>query len=209
MPLFRDGDSLLHDCGERPEQRALLAWAEEVGLENLPDWHRLQVERWIWDRRDALGARVLDIGVDFPRPGLERAVTFGQHDERVVGDIHHLPFADGAFDGIVCTETLEHTEQPDAAAQELHRALRPGGLLLVTSPFFWPWHGIPGVYRDFWRMTHEGWAYLLRRFSRVDIVRASWTREGAALYDLLRKFEGWGYRVEVEAATGYLCAATK
>jgi len=209
VPLFRDGDSLLHDCGERPEQRALLAWAEEVGLESPPDWHRLVLERWLWDHRERLdGKRVLDVGVDFRRdyfgPGY---VTFGQYDEDVTGDLHELPFATGSLDAVCMTEVLEHVERPQRAVDEVRRALKPGGVLLVTSPFVWPWHGIPGVYRDFWRFTHEGWAYLLRDFAKVAITRVPWTNEGATFWDMVRRFEGMGWKRDVDAATGYLAEA--
>ncbi len=50
------------------------------------------------------------------------------------GDTLALPFAAGAFDRVLCSEVLEHVEQPLAAARELVRVLRPGGLLAVSVP---------------------------------------------------------------------------
>ena len=45
-----------------------------------------------------------------------------------------LPVGDGVADVVVSIETIEHLENPRALFRELVRALRPGGLLLVTTP---------------------------------------------------------------------------
>ena len=45
-----------------------------------------------------------------------------------------LPFADGSFDLIWCSEVLEHLVDPVFAARELRRVLRPGGELILTTP---------------------------------------------------------------------------
>ncbi len=39
----------------------------------------------------------------------------------VVGDAHHLPFPDGAFDLVVMLELLEHVGDPRQAVAEAHR----------------------------------------------------------------------------------------
>jgi 2-polyprenyl-3-methyl-5-hydroxy-6-metoxy-1,4-benzoquinol methylase len=49
-------------------------------------------------------------------------------------DISRLPFEDDAFDVVVCMEALEHVSDQASVVQELRRVLRPGGLLLVSSP---------------------------------------------------------------------------
>ena len=40
-----------------------------------------------------------------------------------------LPFKDGAFDRVICTETLEHVDDEHVLARELARVLKPGGIL--------------------------------------------------------------------------------
>ena len=37
-----------------------------------------------------------------------------------------LPFADGSFDCVICTEVLEHCPDPAAVVREVHRVLTPG-----------------------------------------------------------------------------------
>jgi SAM-dependent methyltransferase len=51
-------------------------------------------------------------------------------------DFHHLPLRESAFDLITCCDVLEHLNDDARALVELRRALRPGGLLLVTVPAF-------------------------------------------------------------------------
>ena len=45
-----------------------------------------------------------------------------------------LPFADGTFDLVVCTETLEHVRDVQLFLSEVRRVLEPGGRLFVTTP---------------------------------------------------------------------------
>jgi 2-polyprenyl-3-methyl-5-hydroxy-6-metoxy-1,4-benzoquinol methylase len=44
------------------------------------------------------------------------------------------PGDEGACDVVVCADVLEHIEEDDRVIQHLARALKPGGVLLVTSP---------------------------------------------------------------------------
>lgn len=49
-----------------------------------------------------------------------------------------LPFPDGAFDRVVASEVLEHVQDDRRVIGELARVLRPGGLLAVTVPRWFP-----------------------------------------------------------------------
>ncbi len=49
-----------------------------------------------------------------------------------------LPFPDGAFDRVICSEVLEHIPDDEGAMRELSRVLRPGGTMAVTVPRFGP-----------------------------------------------------------------------
>jgi SAM-dependent methyltransferase len=52
----------------------------------------------------------------------------------VRGDLTALPFADAAFDLIICKHVLEHLERPGRTIGQLARVLRPGGRLLILTP---------------------------------------------------------------------------
>lgn len=57
---------------------------------------------------------------------------FGGHGF-VCGDAERLPFADGSFDVIFSSLTLQWCTDPDGTFAELRRILRPGGLLMFTT----------------------------------------------------------------------------
>lgn len=54
------------------------------------------------------------------------------------GDALGLPFADDAFDAVICSEVLEHIPDYRGALDEIARVLKPGGVLAVSVPRFGP-----------------------------------------------------------------------
>ena len=54
------------------------------------------------------------------------------------GDIKSLPFEDNLYDAVICSEVLEHLESLDDAVSEIVRVLKPGGVLAVSVPRFFP-----------------------------------------------------------------------
>jgi ubiquinone/menaquinone biosynthesis C-methylase UbiE len=45
-----------------------------------------------------------------------------------------FPFEDGAFDLVLCAETLEHVRDVQLLLSEIRRVLRAGGELALTTP---------------------------------------------------------------------------
>jgi SAM-dependent methyltransferase len=78
-----------------------------------------------------------------------------------IGDICKCPFLPYYFyDFVVCTEVLEHTLRPWDAVKEIHRILKPHGILFLSVPFNLRIHGpLP----DCWRFTE----YALRDMLEV------------------------------------------
>lgn len=118
-----------------------------------------------------LKARVIDIGcgdgrhiVESARRGcfsvaldydaqelrLARVRIGTERVDLVVGDATRLPFRDGAFDAVICTETLEHLPDDVGAMREIARLLQPGGTLFGAVPS----HFTELV---FWRLSHAYW----------------------------------------------------
>lgn len=51
---------------------------------------------------------------------------------------YRLPFADNAFDAVICSEVLEHVPLVSNVLHEIDRVLRPGGRLVISVPRRWP-----------------------------------------------------------------------
>jgi SAM-dependent methyltransferase len=54
-----------------------------------------------------------------------------------------LPFGDGSFDLVLCTETIEHVRDVQLLLSEVRRVLRPGGTLALTTPANFPIGRLP------------------------------------------------------------------
>ena len=83
------------------------------------------------------GARVAGIDLDLGSLALTRAGLAGRGGAAagaLQADVFRLPFADGCFDRIVCSEVMEHVHDYPGAIRELVRVLRPGGTIGVTIP---------------------------------------------------------------------------
>jgi SAM-dependent methyltransferase len=110
------------------------------------------------------GGYVLNLG----GVGMGGVVNFALDPEAdIQGDAHDLSrFAPDSFDMVISTAMLQYCHSPHVVASEIHRVLRPGGLLYLDAPFVQPYcdhHGID----DLWRFTKRG---LLRLFGDFEIV---------------------------------------
>jgi hypothetical protein len=56
--------------------------------------------------------------------------------------------------------------EPFRAMAEVHRCLRPGGVMVMTSVMYFPIHLHPD---DYWRFTASGFASLARPFAHVTV----------------------------------------
>lgn len=115
--------------------------------------------------------------------------------ELAVADVYYdggrLPFADATFDAVLCSQVLEHVFTPEEFLREVRRVLRPGGRLLLATPFVWDEHEQP---HDFGRYSSFGLRALLERTGFV--VEAQ------------RKTAG-GVRALAQLGAGYLFKVTR
>jgi SAM-dependent methyltransferase len=63
-----------------------------------------------------------------------RASECGRLGALIHGNAFRLPFADGSFDKVICSEVMEHVHDYRGAARELARVTKPGGQLAITIP---------------------------------------------------------------------------
>lgn len=81
-------------------------------------------------------------GYDVSDAAVKNCIRFGLNVSKVNMDRDTLLFEDGSFDVIFALEVFEHFSNPQHALEELRRVLRPGGLLLISTPsaivYHWP-----------------------------------------------------------------------
>jgi SAM-dependent methyltransferase len=80
----------------------------------------------------------LDLDLDSIRVPSKILRKRGEEQDRMgamlQGDAFHLPFADGSFDRIICSEVMEHVHDYRGAVRELFRVAAPGARIAVTIP---------------------------------------------------------------------------
>jgi len=81
-----------------------------------------------WDGWQVQGVEIASSGVEFARSRLGLDVIQGRMME--------VDLPDDRYDVVMMQETIEHLLDPKAVLKEVHRVLRPGGILSITTPNF-------------------------------------------------------------------------
>ena len=81
------------------------------------------------------GTRV--VSLDVAQANAEKALKKYPSDNHaaVVADVFALPFKENTFDCIVASEIIEHTVDPHAFVEALKCVLKPGGTLIISTPY--------------------------------------------------------------------------
>lgn len=129
----------------------------------IPGWTiRRPLADWLQgEGARAAGLRVLDVGCGVKPyfPYFASAASYVGVDVQdnpaadVHGPVEALPLEDGSFDVVLCTQVLEHVDDPAAAVRELHRVTAPGGRVIASTHGVMVYHPNPV---DLWRWTHTG-----------------------------------------------------
>ncbi len=84
-----------------------------------------------------------------------------------VEDVHALSQQNESVDGLFCLAVLEHVYDPKKAAEEITRVLKKGGRAFIYVPFLYRYHAHEADYKDYYRYTKDGIAYLFRDCSKI------------------------------------------
>ncbi|HWD18472.1 MAG TPA: glycosyltransferase, partial [Verrucomicrobiae bacterium] len=158
QPSWRERQ--LCQCGLNSRQRASFhVLAESLGL---PHAARIYCTEQTTETYKEIKRRFpFAVGSEF----LGDKTPLGQENAQGVRheDLTRLTFPDNSFDCIVCLEVLDHIPNYRAALAEMARCLRPGGILLLTTPIHFnkektivrPLPGSASVNDFGWDLTRE------------------------------------------------------
>lgn len=97
-------------------------------------------------------------------------VAWNYHTLDAISDLVRLPFGANTFDAALCTQVLEHVNEPHLVLQEIQRVLKPGGRLFLTAPQSWHQHQKP---HDYYRYTSFGLRHQFEQAGlRVDSIQS-------------------------------------
>ena len=83
-----------------------------------------------------------------------------------IEDVHCLRVRRNSVGTVLMFDTLEHVENVHQAVDEIHRILKPGGMLIMSSVMNFPIHDYPS---DYWRFTPKAFELLLKRFASYEV----------------------------------------
>lgn len=78
-----------------------------------------------------------------------------------VADVEDLPLETASVGTVIAFNTFEHVRRFWRGFDEIHRVLRPDGVLIVSCPFHFHIHNFP---HDYWRFTPAAFEFLLERY---------------------------------------------
>jgi SAM-dependent methyltransferase len=139
----------------------------------------LELINRMWDEKKIEGP-VLDVGsaetgyqkaqgYDFRKMFTDRGLVYEATDIRedvgidFVGDFATLDLGK-KYKTILCTEMLEHVDDPVAVVENCRKHLVQGGYILITVPDIYPVHSA----KDCWRFTECGTKNLCRKFEPIE-----------------------------------------
>lgn len=139
------------------------------------EWTRLMLK----DNPDSVG-----YGIDISEIVCKVAVENCPQGIFNQADCYYLPFSDGFFDLVHAAEIIEHLEEPERAIAEIYRVLKPGGDLILTTPFEQNGNFDPDYIEHLWRWDIEGIReYLGTRMDKSKLVGFKIVEEHSRFYN--------------------------
>ena len=120
---------------------------------------------------------------------IESDVSFGSRTQ-IIFDAHNIPYKDFTFDLVIAQAVLEHVIDPYRCVEEIHRVLKPDGIVYAETPFMQQVHGGP---YDFTRFSRSGQRRLFKKY--IEVKSGMIAGSGTALL--------WSYEYLLLSLFGY------
>jgi ubiquinone/menaquinone biosynthesis C-methylase UbiE len=148
------------------------------------------------------------VGVDIHAPSLRLASQRGldtlQHDLN-----RPLPLGDESFDTVISTQVIEHLNECDQFAAEIHRILKPGGYAIISTENLACWSNVISLVLGF--QPHVESVSKIRRIGNPFAGNYGQTIEHSDMHHVnvftytsfLEFLKLHGFRIEESRCTGY------
>lgn len=148
-----------------------------------------------------LGVKLYLTGFDFDERALNEAkeLLSDKKINFIIGDLHKMPFKNNSFDKAISSEVLEHLKNDVLALKEIYRILKPGGILVVSTPSI--------NYPFFWDPINWILQHFLNTHIKKGFFSGLWSGH-IRLYkkeDLVNKFKKSGFNIEICEELTYWC----
>ena len=90
---------------------------------------------WLSRELTKKGKKVISLDISLINTRKAIKQTPASNHAAVVADVFHLPFAENSIDCIVASEIMEHLYDPFLFIQKLLSILKPGGRLILSTPY--------------------------------------------------------------------------
>jgi len=131
------------------------------------------------------------VGIDrFPGKGVDVVFDISKNYEEIISKLKM-----STFNAIICFSVLEHALELGKVCSNIERLLGEDGLLLVSVPFCWEYHGFPD---DYWRFTPQAIKALFSNIRFIDsLTRMSTSRVGE-----MKEPDNEFYKLDLSARVG-------
>ena len=79
--------------------------------------------------------KVVSMDISLQNPVKVLKENPAENHAAVVADAYYLPFKKNSFDMVIASEIIEHVSDPKAFISKLMEAVKPGGKLIITTPY--------------------------------------------------------------------------
>ena len=131
------------------------------------------------------------VGVDrFPGKGVDIVLDVSKSYEEIISKLKI-----NRFNTIICFSALEHSLELSNVCSNIERLLNEDGVLFVSVPFCWEYHGFSD---DYWRFTPQAIKALFSNIRFIDsLTRMSTSRVGE-----MKEPDNEFYKLDLSARAG-------